>query len=103
MVKILTSIVSIYLSLLAPAALAAEKPNIVLVFMDNCGWGEPGFNGGGIIRGAATPRLDALAADGLRLMNFNVEAQCTPSRSAIMTGRYAIRSGNGTVPLGSGV
>jgi arylsulfatase len=84
-------------------ALAATQPNIVVVFMDNFGWGEPGFNGGGIIRGAATPRLDSLAAEGLRLTNFNVEVQCTPSRSAIMTGRYAIRSGNGTVPLGEGV
>ena len=80
-----------------------EKPNIVLVFMDNFGWGEPGFNGGGIVRGAATPRLDQLAGEGLRLTNFNVEVQCTPSRSALMTGRYAIRSGNGTVPLGEGV
>ena len=84
-------------------ATAQAKPNIVLVFMDNFGWGEPGFNGGGIVRGAATPRLDQLAAEGLRLTNFNVEVQCTPSRSAIMTGRYAIRSGNGTVPLGEGV
>jgi arylsulfatase len=83
--------------------MAQDKPNIVLVFMDNFGWGEPGFNGGGIIRGAATPRLDQLAAEGLRLTNFNVEAQCTPSRSAIMTGRYAVRSGNGSVPLGEGV
>lgn len=79
------------------------KPNIVLVFMDNFGWGEPGFNGGGIIRGAPTPRLDTLASEGIRLTNFNVEAQCTPSRSAIMSGRYAIRSGNGTIPLGGGV
>jgi arylsulfatase len=75
----------------------------VLVFLDNFGWGEPGFNGGGIIRGAATPNMDQIAAEGLRLTNFNVEVQCTPSRSAIMTGRYAIRSGNGTVPLGEGV
>lgn len=82
---------------------ASEKPNIVLVFMDNFGWGEPGFNGGGIIRGAPTPRLDKLASEGIRLTNFNVEAQCTPSRSAIMTGRYAIRSGNATAPVGSGV
>jgi arylsulfatase len=80
---------------------AQEKPNIILVFMDNFGWGEPGFNGGGIIRGAATPRLDQIA--GLRLTNFNVEVQCTPSRSALMTGRYAIRSGNATVPIGEGV
>jgi arylsulfatase len=82
---------------------ATDKPNIVLVFLDNFGWGEPGFNGGGIIRGAATPNMDQIAAEGLRLTNFNVEVQCTPSRSAIMTGRYAIRSGNGTVPLGEGV
>ena len=79
------------------------KPNIVLVFLDNFGWGEPGFNGGGIIRGAATPRMDKLASEGLRLTNFNVEVQCTPSRSAIMTGRYAIRSGNGVAPLAGGV
>ncbi len=48
------------------AAHAQDKPNIVLVFMDNFGWGEPGFNGGGVIRGAPTPRLDNLAAEGLR-------------------------------------
>jgi arylsulfatase len=84
-------------------AMGQDKPNIVLVFMDNFGWGEPGFNGGGVTRGAATPRLDRLADEGLRLTNFNVEVQCTPSRSALMTGRYAIRSGNATVPLGEGV
>jgi arylsulfatase len=89
--------------LAAAANAQTDKPNIVLVFMDNFGWGEPGFNGGGIIRGAPTPRLDQLAAQGLRLTNFNVEVQCTPSRSALMTGRYAIRSGNGTVPMGEGV
>jgi len=81
---------------------AQDKPNIILIFMDNFGWGEPGFNGGGIIRGAETPRMDQVAAEGLRLTNFNVEVQCTPSRSALMTGRYAIRSGNGVVPLGQG-
>ena len=85
------------------SAWAQDKPNVLLIFLDNFGWGEPGFNGGGIIRGAATPTLDQLAADGLRLTNFNVEVQCTPSRSALMTGRYAVRSGNGTVPLGEGV
>jgi arylsulfatase len=90
-------------ALLPPQVMAQDKPNIVLVFMDNFGWGEPGFNGGGIIRGAPTPRMDKLADEGLRLTNFNVEVQCTPSRSALMTGRYAIRSGNGTVPLGEGV
>ncbi len=47
--------------------------------------------------------MDQLASEGLRLTNFNIEVQCTPSRSALMTGRYAIRSGNATVPLGEGV
>lgn len=83
------------------SVVADERPNIVLVFMDNFGWGEPGFNGGGIIRGAPTPHLDQVAAEGLRLTNFNVEVQCTPSRSALMTGRYAIRSGTSSVPMGS--
>ena len=92
------------LILFAPAlTLAQDQPNIVVVFMDNFGWGEPGFNGGGIIRGAATPRLDQIADEGIRLTNFNVESQCTPSRAAIMSGRYAIRSGNGKIPLGGGV
>lgn len=90
-------------SLIASASAAQEKPNIVLIFLDNFGWGEPGFNGGGIIRGTATPSMDALAAEGLRLTNFNVESQCTPSRAAIMTGRYGVRSGNHTIPLEGGV
>ena len=103
LVKMIVTAVICIVGLHVTPALAQEKPNIVLVFMDNFGWGEPGFNGGGIIRGAATPRLDQLAKEGLRLTNFNVEVQCTPSRSALMTGRYAIRSGNSTVPLGEGV
>lgn len=82
---------------------AQDQPNIVLIFLDNFGYGEPGFNGGGIIRGTETPNMDRVAEEGLRLTNFNVEVQCTPSRSALMTGRYAIRSGNATVPVGEGV
>jgi arylsulfatase len=44
-----------------------------------------GCYGGGITRGAPTPRIDKLATEGTRLTNFNVEAQCSPSRSAILT------------------
>jgi arylsulfatase len=55
--------------------------------------------GGGVLRGAPTPRIDKLASEGMRLLNFNVEAQCTPSRAAIMTGRYAVRTGNGSIPI----
>ena len=79
-----------------------KKPNIIFFFWDNFAWGELGCYGGGILRGAATPRIDRLAAEGLRLLNFNVEAQCTPSRSAVLTGRHPIRSGTQTVPLTGG-
>ena len=68
------------LMVLTSSALAQEKPNIVFIFMDNFGYGELGIYGGGITRGGATPRIDALAAEGIRLTNFNVEVQCTPSR-----------------------
>src|SRR5260221_2574810 len=79
-----------------------KKPNIVFMLMDNLGYGEVGCYGGGILRGAPTPRIDKLATEGTRLLNFNVEAQCTPSRSALMTGRFSIRSGTHSVPIGGG-
>lgn len=82
--------------------MATTKPNIVFFFWDNFGWGELGCYGGGILRGAPTPRIDQLASEGLRLLNFNVEAQCTPSRSALLTGRHPIRSGTQTVPITGG-
>ena len=75
------------------------RPNIIFMYWDNFGWGELGCYGGGVLRGAPTPRIDKLAAEGLRLLNFNVEAQCTPSRSSLLTGRHAIRSGTGAVAL----
>ncbi len=75
---------------------------MVLILMDNFGYGELGCYGGGITRGAATPRIDKLAAEGFRSTNFNVEAQCTPSRAALLTGRYAVRTGNSVVPIEAG-
>ena len=84
----------------ARSAMVGTKPNIVLMLMDNLGYGELGVYGGGILRGAPTPRIDKLASEGIRLLNFNVEVQCTPSRSALMTGRFSIRSGTYQVPRG---
>jgi arylsulfatase A-like enzyme len=81
-------------------AMAADRPNILLILADNLGYGELGVYGGGATRGAPTPRIDRLAAEGLRLTNMNMEAQCSPSRSALMTGRYAVRSGTHSVPFG---
>jgi arylsulfatase len=76
------------------------KPNVVIMMTDNLGWGELGVYGGGALRGAPTPRLDRLASEGLLLQNYNVEPQCTPSRSAFMTGRHPIRSGTTKVVWG---
>jgi len=77
-----------------------KKPNILFILTDNLGYGELGVYGGGVLRGAPTPRLDKLAAEGLRLTNMNMETQCTPSRSSLMTGRFSIRSGTYAVPFG---
>src|ERR1700712_2160384 len=96
----LTFVLLILIQFLSQTSYSQTKPNVILINMDNFGWGELGCYGGGILRGAPTPRIDKLASEGLRLLNFNVEAQCTPSRAALMTGRYAIRTGNGSVPLG---
>lgn len=69
------------------------QPNIVLIVADNLGWGELGCYGGGALRGAPTPRIDQLARQGLLLHNFNVESDCVPTRSALMSGRHPIRTG----------
>ena len=71
----------------------SRPPNIVLILADNLGWGELGCYGGGALRGAPTPRIDRLASEGLRFLNFNVESDCVPTRSALMTGRHPIRTG----------
>lgn len=68
-------------------------PNVVLILADNLGWGELGCYGGGALRGAPTPRIDALAEEATRFLNFNVESDCVPTRSALMTGRHPIRTG----------
>ena len=83
-------------SLLAMAQ-SQEKPNVIYFLVDNLGMGELSCYDGGLTRGAETPRLDQIAKEGFQLWNFAPETQCTPSRSALMTGRYSIRSGNHTV------
>ena len=57
----------------AVGAWAEKQPNVVLVLMDNFGYGEIGVYGGGAMRGAPTPRIDSIAREGLQLTNFNVE------------------------------
>jgi arylsulfatase A-like enzyme len=71
------------------------SPNIIFILVDNIGWGNFGVYGGTIY----TPRIDQLANEGIRFNNYNVEAQCTPTRSAILIGRHPVRSGTFKVPF----
>lgn len=70
-------------------AASAPRPNIVYLLADDLGWGDVGFHGSEI----KTPNIDKLAASGVKLDSFYVLPVCTPTRSALMTGRYPIRYG----------
>src|SRR5437763_5439195 len=72
---------------------AAEptKPNVLLVLADDLGFSDLGCYGGEI----ATPRLDALAAGGLRFRQFYNGTRCCPSRASLMTGLYPHQAGVG--------
>ena len=82
--------------------MTSKQPTSVFFSRENLGWGEVGCHGGGVLRGAPTPRIDRLAADGLKPLNFNTETRCTPRCSAVLTGRYPIHSGTQTVPVTGG-
>ena len=75
-----------------------KKPNVVVMLADNMGYGDLGsYGSGGELRGMPTPRIDKLASEGLRLTQFFVEPGCTPSRAALMLGRYSQRAGLSTI------
>jgi arylsulfatase A-like enzyme len=73
----------------SPAQVPAAKPHIVILLADDMGWGDTGFHGSEI----HTPHIDRLAAAGARLEQFYVQPVCSPTRAALMTGRYPMRYG----------
>ncbi len=77
---------------------AQERPNIILIFPDNLGVGEVSAYGNP--RGITTPNIDRIGKEGIRLNNFNVEYSCVVSRIAMLTGRYAVRAGEGAAGNG---
>jgi arylsulfatase A-like enzyme len=87
------------LVLVAAAAAAERKPNILVIFVDDVGWAEFGFQGG---KDIPTPNIDRIAANGIRFPQGYVAATyCSPSRAGLLTGRYPTRYGhefNGTGP-----
>ena len=68
----------------------ARRPNVVLVITDDQGYGDLACHGNKVIK---TPALDALYAQSARLKDFHVDPCCSPTRAALMTGRYSSRSG----------
>jgi arylsulfatase A-like enzyme len=86
MKKIITLIAIITI---AHLSYGQNKPNVVYILVDNWGWGDISIQGST----TPTPQIDKLATEGMRFTNFNVQNQCTPTRSALMTGRLPIRSG----------
>lgn len=79
-------------------AQAADKPNIIIVIGDDVGYGDIGAFSGGGVRGAPTPNLDRMAAEGMKLTSFYAQPTCTPTRASLVTGRLPIRAGF-TFPL----
>ncbi|MFV0445387.1 MAG: arylsulfatase [Planctomycetaceae bacterium] len=72
-------------------ALAADRPNIVVILVDDMGWSDIGCYGSEI----PTPNLDALAAGGLRFTQFYNTGRCSPTRASLLTGHYPHQAGMG--------
>lgn len=70
-----------------------KPPNIIYILLDDLGFGEIGMPDLSVIRGYKTPRIDTLAKQGMSLQRMYSEPSCTPTRVAMMTGRYAVRTG----------
>ncbi|MHC4402598.1 MAG: sulfatase family protein, partial [Planctomycetota bacterium] len=87
--------VGVLVSVSSAGALGGDKPNIVIVFTDDQGYGDLGSYGSETIR---TPRIDRLAREGMRFTSFYAQVVCGPSRSALLTGRYPVRSGGWSMP-----
>ena len=86
----LPSILTALVLLSAAPAFAQAKPNVVLIVMDDVGYGDYGAYGAPDIR---TPNVDRLARDGVRFTDFYAAPSCTPTRAALITGRYYQRTG----------
>jgi len=76
----------------------SAKPNILYIVADDLGWKDVGFHGSDI----KTPNIDELARNGARLEQFYAQPMCTPTRAALMTGRYPFRYGLQTAVIFSG-
>lgn len=88
-------LLGIFLLLISMALSHADRPNILIIFTDDQGYGDVGCYGNELIK---TPRLDQLAREGTRFTDFYSQPVCGPARSALLTGRYPIRSEGWSMP-----
>ena len=79
--------------LAALAEKTGKKPNILIFLLDDVGWMDPGFNGGGVSVGNATPEMDRYAAEGLILTSAYSTPSCSPTRATIHTGQNPLHHG----------
>ena len=94
-----TAVLLLATLLQSASALAADiRPNILYIVADDLGWKDVGFHGSDI----KTPNIDALAAAGAKLEQFYAQPMCTPTRAALMTGRYPLRYGLQTAVIPQG-
>lgn len=70
-----------------------KKPNILIYLMDDVGWGDLGVYGGGVMVGAPTPNMDALAREGLMLTSAYSQPSSSPTRATMLTGQLPVRHG----------
>ncbi|MEM9158707.1 MAG: arylsulfatase [Verrucomicrobiota bacterium] len=95
--KLTLFVFSIALACFCGSSLEARQPNVVVILTDDQGWGDLSANGNTNLE---TPRIDSLAAEGLRMENFYVCPVCAPTRAEFLTGRYYSRTGVSGVSTG---
>ena len=89
---------ALFLPFASSAALAQDRPNILVIMADDVGWDSVGVYHQGL-KSIRTPNLDQLAADGMRFTDYYSQPSCTAGRSAFITGQLPIRTGLHTVGL----
>ena len=76
-----------------------KKPNVIIFILDDVGWMDVGFNGGGVAVGNPTPDIDAVANQGLILTSAYSQPSSSPTRATILTGQYSVHHGILTPPM----
>ena len=84
MIKVFALAFLAYIQLHCNEAIAATKPNILFIVIDDLGWNDTSYKGSDI----QTPTIDRFAKEGIRLQQYYVQRVCSPARAAIMAGRY---------------